>query len=168
MLRATAEDARHWTSVSTVGAAWGRVASTGQSKEIVASQPSLVSIASNDQPSSPNVTAMPPVSEGWNPEAAKFAGRMNAAQTSADEERDLLEKRKMLLQAQMQRPLTRPEKARLAYVRWNLDRIEDARIGPHLDKLEAAIFRYENFMAEIASLKRELDSRVGTRRHPYP
>jgi hypothetical protein len=43
------------------------------------------------------------------------------------------------------------ERARLAYVRWQLDRIEDARIGEGLDALEKLTQLHETISAEVAS-----------------
>ena len=91
--------------------------------------------------------------------------RFNAAQTSREEERKWLTERQTLLQKQMTSELTTAERKRLEYARWNLAKIEDARIGPVLDELEAAVKRYEEFSAEISRLRQDFDAfKSGKRR----
>jgi hypothetical protein len=82
------------------------------------------------------------------------------------EEREWLTERERLLSKQMEGvELTRAEIVRLQYVRWNLARIEDARVGPRLDELESNITKYEEFLTEVSHLRRDLDaaSKAGRR-----
>src|SRR5262245_50736477 len=59
--------------------------------------------------------------------AARRAARLNAA-TITDEERDRwLTERMMLVDKEIDETITQAERVRLEYVRWQLDRIEDAR-----------------------------------------
>jgi hypothetical protein len=90
-------------------------------------------------------------------ERARQAG-LHAAMAIEKEEPKFLDERRVLLKKQMQAPLTKSEKGRLDFIRWNLARFEDARIGSKLDQLEAAVKRYNNFLSEITQLKKELDA----------
>jgi hypothetical protein len=95
---------------------------------------------------------------------ARRAGRLNASSISDDEESRLFAERKSLLDKEFDQTITRAEMIRLEYVRWSLDRIEDAKHGPSLDALERRIARYEAFAAEVQDLKRELQSHASRRR----
>src|SRR5437868_566106 len=64
------------------------------------------------------------------------AGRLNAGQASDRELAELLAERKALLAKKLEQTLNREDSDRLEYVRWSLDRIEDARHGHALDQLE--------------------------------
>ena len=98
------------------------------------------------------------------PHFIRHAGRLNAAQASEKEEAQFLSERRQLLQKQMNSELTKQEKSRLEFVRWNLARFEDARIGPRLDRLEEAARRYGNFFEEISRLRRDLDANRSSQR----
>lgn len=88
---------------------------------------------------------------------SRRAGRMNAAHVSDDELRSLLLQRQHLLDKKFEGSLTRQEELRLEYVRWSLDRIEDARHGEYIDRLESAVGRYEDLKADIQSLLAQLN-----------
>lgn len=112
-----------------------------------------------------SVTALQtPFMPGRDPESARQAARSNAAQTSVEEERAWLTERQILLKKQMVSGLDKAEKRRLEYIRWNLARIEDARIGPKLDQLEAAVKRYEDFLVEISRLRQDIDASMAAKR----
>src|SRR5271166_4012497 len=88
---------------------------------------------------------------------SRIAGRLNAASISEDEHADLLRRRQLLLDKELTGVITRREQNELEYVRWSLDRIEDARYGQEMDVLEEAVQRYErlevalrDFNAQIA------------------
>ena len=134
-------------------------------KSLTSSLESLeVRDARSEQRPNPTATSafVPPLQDA---EAARLAGRLNAAQTSPAEERNWLKERETLLKKQMVGvELTRGEMARLQYVRWNLARIEDARVGPKLDELESVITKYESFLSEISRLRRDLDAASKTGR----
>jgi hypothetical protein len=87
---------------------------------------------------------------------ARIAGRLNAASATEEELKALLAERRKLLDKKLSGDITRKESNRLEYVRWSLDRIEDARHGPTLDLLESAVFRYESIAEEIRSLRAAL------------
>lgn len=96
-------------------------------------------------------------------QTAKFAGRLNAAAVSEDELEDLLAERKGLIAKKMNGTATQRELNRLEYVRWNLDRIEDAKHGLALDLLEAHVEQYESFSDRLERLIEKLDSFRGRR-----
>lgn len=87
---------------------------------------------------------------------AKMAGRILAASVSDEEHRALLNERQRLLDKKFARTITRKETNRLTYVRWSLDRIEDARHGPAMDLLEGIVSKYEQFLAEVRAFQNEL------------
>ena len=60
---------------------------------------------------------------------ARLAGRLNAASISEEEHTALLEERQLLLDKVFDGTISRKEEIRLDYVRWSLDRIEDAKHG---------------------------------------
>ena len=83
----------------------------------------------------------------------------------SNQERDaLLLERQLLLDRKFEGTITRAETIRLDYVRWSLDRIEDARHGEALDAIEELAARYEMFQADLEVLQRELSA--GIRRRP--
>lgn len=83
---------------------------------------------------------------------ARRAGRQNAARIT-DQERDaLLRERQSLLNKDFDGTITHAESNRLEYVRWSLDRIEDARQGEQLDALENMIAQYEQFESRVQEL----------------
>jgi len=83
---------------------------------------------------------------------ARVAGRANAAAVSDDEVKAHLAERALLLRKKFETSLTPGEERRLTYVRWSLDRVEDARTGMQLDLLESHVADYENFLDEIRTL----------------
>jgi hypothetical protein len=83
---------------------------------------------------------------------SRIAARINASAISKEEQVAFLAERAALLQKKYESSLTRREINRLAYVRWSLDRIEDAKYGANLDVLDSAVSEYEDFMGEIRTL----------------
>jgi len=61
---------------------------------------------------------------------SRIAGRINAANISDAEHGALRRERQRLLDKKLDGTITRKEANRLEYVRWSLDRIEDAKHGP--------------------------------------
>jgi len=92
---------------------------------------------------------------------ARLAGRMNAASISEKEHAALYSERQRLLDRSLDGTITRKESNRLEYVRWSLDRIEDAKHGSALDVLEGAVAMYEQFAEDVADLNRQLVERKG-------
>jgi hypothetical protein len=92
------------------------------------------------------------------------AGRLNASQVTEAEYNDLLRERQHLLDKKFGSTMTRSDEIRLQYVRWSLDRIEDAKYGPDLDILEGAIDRYEQLSRDISNLGNQLSEELAKRR----
>jgi hypothetical protein len=87
---------------------------------------------------------------------ARSAGRVNAANVSEEEHNLLLRERQTLLDKQFAGTITRKEQNRLEYVRWSLDRIEDAKHGQTLDVLEDLVQRYEQFLSQMRNIEMQL------------
>lgn len=88
---------------------------------------------------------------------ARLAGRVNAASVTESEYESLLSERQILLDKLFSSTISRREQNRLEYVRWSLDRIEDAKHGAALDKLESFVSMYENFAAQVDDLRGQLE-----------
>ncbi len=89
-------------------------------------------------------------------QAARIAGRVNAAAISEAEHNALLVERQSLLDKEFAKTITPKESRRLEYVRWSLDRIEDAKYGYALDFLEGSVSRYEQFLGDLNDLQHQL------------
>jgi len=89
-------------------------------------------------------------------QASRIAGRVNAAGISDAEHKLLLAERQNLLDKVFAETISSEESNRLEYVRWSLDRIEDAKCGDTLDFLENSVSRYEQFLSDLQLLKRKL------------
>jgi hypothetical protein len=116
-----------------------------------ASQPSFPN--DNVVTPTPDLTILRPRPGIESAAQARLAGRLNAASVSDDERRALLSERAFLLNKKFETSLTKAESRRLEYVRWSLDRIEDARTGMQLDMLESRVGEYEDFLSEIKTLQ---------------
>jgi hypothetical protein len=108
----------------------------------------------------PDLTSLRPGAGFASPDQARLAGRLNAASVSQDEQNALLAERATLLKKKFETSLTKAEGRRLQYIRWSLDRIEDARTGFNLDMLESRVSDYEGFLKEIHTLQHQI-SEVG-------
>ena len=86
----------------------------------------------------------------------RLTSRMIAAKISDDEVKKLLNERQLLVDRKLAKTITYKEEIRLNYVRWSLDRIEDARYGESLDRLEEHISRYEHFQRDLHDLNASL------------
>lgn len=87
----------------------------------------------------------------------RLAGLMNAAAVSEAEYKRLLASRESLLRKSFVEDLTQSEKSRLGYIEWTLDRIEEGRQGESLDRLEAALSKYEKLGEELTKLRNRFD-----------
>jgi hypothetical protein len=90
-------------------------------------------------------------------ETSRSAGRLNAAFIPPSEEQAFRNEREQLLDLKFAGTITRQQENRLQYVRWTLDRIEDARDGRALDDLESLIDRYEMLVDEIQGLRAQIE-----------
>ncbi|WP_342726763.1 hypothetical protein AAFG07_07915 [Bradyrhizobium sp. B097] len=88
--------------------------------------------------------------------ASRIAGRRNAARISESDHDALLIERQVLLNKHFAGEITKKEHNRLEYVRWQLDRIEDALYGDAADFLEGAIERYERLSKDMKDLTSQL------------
>lgn len=95
---------------------------------------------------------------------ARLAARKNAAAISEEERCSLLLERQALLDRKFDGGITRKEAIRLQYIRWTLDRIDDARHGATLDKIEDAVLVYEKFVSDIAHLTEQLNKYKGNQK----
>lgn len=91
---------------------------------------------------------------------SRIAGRLNASNVPEAEHKSLLRERQMLLDKKLGETITRKEENRLEYVRWSLDRIEDAKYGHTLDALEDRVRSYEMLLSDIRNLQNQLDQHV--------
>jgi hypothetical protein len=91
---------------------------------------------------------------------ARIAGRLNAANISPAEHHQLLEERQKLLDKKFSGTITRREQNRLEYVRWSLDRIEDAKHGQTLDVLEGWVEKYEQLVSELRGFQAQLEQQT--------
>lgn len=89
--------------------------------------------------------------------AAKLAGRRNASVTSVAEQEALLAERQGLLEKELAGEITKKEAIRLEYVRWSLDKIDDAKYGASLDKLEARIEDMNLLSQGLGAVLQKLD-----------
>lgn len=64
----------------------------------------------------------------------------------------LIEERNSLVDRKFNGGLSRKEERRLTYVRWQLDRIDDAEEGHILDYFEKVAEQHENFSKEITNI----------------
>ncbi len=85
-----------------------------------------------------------------------MAGRLNAAAINPEELRELLDERQKLLDKELDGTISRGEINRLQYVRWSLDRVDDAKYGLDLDRLESMVEQYERFQSDIEQFYDEL------------
>ncbi len=96
--------------------------------------------------------------------AARIAGRRNALLVTEAEHDALLLERQMLLNKHFAAEITRKESNKLEYVRWQLDRIEDAHYGDATDFLEGAIERYERLSTDMQDLTAQLSKAMKGKR----
>ena len=97
--------------------------------------------------------------------ANRRAARLNAATISDTERDEWLTERQLLLDRKFDGTMTRADEVRLEYVRWQLDRIEDAKHGESLDMLESIVLQYEQFKSDLEELQSKLTKhKRGTRR----
>ena len=88
--------------------------------------------------------------------STKLAGRINASAIKPSDHKSLLEERQWLLDRELSGTMTAEEKNRLDYVRWSLDRVDDARFGLDLERLDSLVSRYEMFHTDIKQFWTEL------------
>lgn len=75
-----------------------------------------------------------------------------------------IEERNKLVNKKFKEGLDEKEERRLTFVRWQLDRIDDAESGPTLDLFEKFVETNEGFANEVGSLLTELREESGKKR----
>lgn len=98
-------------------------------------------------------------------QVAKLAARLNASAVTEKERHALLAERARLLEKTLTGKLTRKEEIHLEYVRWSLDRIEDAKSGPAMDRLEAQIDEFRRLAAQLLGLRDDLEGLSKGKKH---
>lgn len=94
----------------------------------------------------------------------KAAGRLNASAISVEEIKAWLDEREALLNKKFSGEMTRKDENRLSYVRWSLDRIEDAKYGENMDNLENRVVMYERLLDEVRSFTMQLEMSSNSRK----
>ena len=83
------------------------------------------------------------------------AGRLVALQTKPEEQRELTETHRRLVYKRLMEGLTREEESQLKMIRWEMDTVQDALSGAHMESTEAWIESSEQFANDIESLIKE-------------
>ncbi|MGY4371042.1 hypothetical protein ACVW1A_007107 [Bradyrhizobium sp. LB1.3] len=89
--------------------------------------------------------------------ASRQAGRVNAASIDPIEHRALLAERQTLVDKELAGALSPEETNRLEYVRWSLDRVDDAKYGSDFEQLADMVSQAERFHADINEFRGELE-----------
>ena|ERR1700722_2237455 len=92
--------------------------------------------------------------------ASRLAGRINASAISKEEHEACLSERAALLLKKYEGGLSKKESNRLEYVRWSLDRIEDAKFGADFDIMDSAVSEYEEFLDQVKGLQGKIDKLI--------
>jgi hypothetical protein len=103
--------------------------------------------------------------KGAKEQIARLTARQNASKVPEAEVKALFEERQRLVPKQLDGTITKKEMARLDYVRWSLDRIEDGKHGDALDELESHIVQFEKVSNQISRLRNNLQNADATKRH---
>jgi hypothetical protein len=101
---------------------------------------------------------------GAKQQIARLTARLNASKVSDVEAKAWLEEREQLVTKQLEGTITKKELARLDYVRWSLDRIEDGKHGAVLDELESHIVQFEKVANQLSRLNTDLRGAEKTKR----
>lgn len=124
----------------------------GLTREIITPRP---------DPDAPAVEAPTPVAAG----VASDAERQMLLRFLAPRQDALVAERNALIDKQFSEGLSSPEEHRLEVVCWHLDRIDDALVGPELDRLERLVESHERLAATVRSFA---DRMSAARRVPRP
>lgn len=95
----------------------------------------------------------------------QVAVRRAILKVSDAEEQGWHSERQALLEKHFASGLSGTEEKRLRYVTWHLHQIDEARLGPSLDRLEVVADRFEQFKVGITNLLNELDSVASSKRY---
>lgn len=86
---------------------------------------------------------------GLGPEDIKKINRAFTKGISPKIEENLIKERNELVKKKVKEHLTKKEQIRLTFLKWQLDRIDDAKHGEHLDFLGRIVGAQEEFAKEI-------------------
>lgn len=86
----------------------------------------------------------------------KDINRLITRKISPKVKEDLIEERNFLVRKKFGDGLSNKEERRLIYVRWQLDRFDDAESGEILDYLEDVADEHEKFAKDISTLLNQL------------
>lgn len=87
----------------------------------------------------------------------KDINRLITRKISPQVKKGLVDERNSLVDKKFKDGLSTKEERRLTYVRWQLDRIDDAEEGEVLDYFERIADQHENFAKEISTLLNRLN-----------
>jgi hypothetical protein len=85
------------------------------------------------------------------PGTLRAANRAVTRQTLVPLYEDLLARRKELFRRSRREALSKKESTELRYLEWQIQRVEDADIGDHLDQLEALASAHERLQETVGS-----------------
>jgi hypothetical protein len=89
---------------------------------------------------------------------ALATARMSARQVDPSEVDRLMSEHRRLAQQKILGVFSHRDEVRLEYVRWSLDRIEDAVSGAELDMLSAEVALYRQLGKDLQSLRESVDA----------
>jgi len=92
----------------------------------------------------------------FSPEDIRHINRFITRQVSDEAKDALIEEHKSLVNKMFQEGLSEREKRRLTFVRWQLDRIDDANEGYVLDALTEFVEEYEAFAENIKEIIKKI------------
>lgn len=92
-----------------------------------------------------------------NAATSRAAARMIAAKIPEEEVERLLRGRRALVEKKLAGTISKREELELKLIDWSLDRIEDARYGASLDRLEQAVQMQNDMASKIDSFARQLN-----------
>ncbi len=91
------------------------------------------------------------------------SARMSARQVDDGEVERLLSEHRILAHEKVMGRADCRQLARLEYVQWTLDRIDDAKSGPALDVLDSEVSLMKQLGEDLISLKRSIDRISGAK-----
>jgi hypothetical protein len=87
----------------------------------------------------------------------KFLNRKITKRIPRDVKDEFIKEHIILVKNKFDKGLSKAEERRLSYVRWQLDRIDDAEHGEYLDRLEGFTEGIETFAVEIDKLLKQFE-----------
>ena len=94
---------------------------------------------------------------GFRPSKIKSINRAITRKMPVKEKNKIITERDRLVTKKFKEGLVKKEEKRLTYVRWQLDRIDDAENGEMIDNLEKIVGDHESFADEVKKLMNSLN-----------